>query len=380
MILLDYIKEHADTWRKDIADMGIKIKDYKNYTLFHYDMIKCDFAQALPNVCRGIILADAGTSEMQIVCRPFDKFFNIDETYAAKIDWDSARIESKRDGSIMKVWYAPKEKKWMLSTATVIDADECYINNTFGHSFGDMFRRALLQNYGITFDGLCEHLDVEYTYIFELCTPENVVVVDYGSAYVIWHIGTRHTLTGKEKIVHIGIDHPQVFDISGEKNVRLAAAALNKDKFEHEGFVVVDKNWNRVKIKTIEYVQRHHLRGNGVISIKKINDIINNHEESEYLAYFPNQKEYFDRYYESVDMVLFDIKYYCSLFSEYKQKYTKLTANLVALVEQRVPKEYRHYVYNYIKSGASAEEMWGHIPTKTRLQLINKRWLGDNND
>ena len=50
----------------------------------------------------------------QYVCRPFDKFFNVGEVNAADIDWSTAQVREKVDGSLMKIWFDNGD--WHLST------------------------------------------------------------------------------------------------------------------------------------------------------------------------------------------------------------------------------------------------------------------------
>ncbi len=49
--------------------------------------------------CRGIILDEA--NNWQIVSYPYDKFFNYEESYAPQLDWSTAKIFEKLDGSLM---------------------------------------------------------------------------------------------------------------------------------------------------------------------------------------------------------------------------------------------------------------------------------------
>ena len=118
------------------------INEYESYFLIKYNMIKSDFSNKAVQQCRGIIL-DKETFE--IVCRPFDKFFNYGETHAAKIDWDSAVATEKIDGSLIKVWWAEKLNKWMVSTNGTVNAFEAEIQNDASpyKTFGELFLYAL---------------------------------------------------------------------------------------------------------------------------------------------------------------------------------------------------------------------------------------------
>jgi hypothetical protein len=64
--------------------------------------------------------------------------------------------------------------------------------------------------------------------------------------------------------------------------------------WNEEGYVVVDKNFNRVKIKSPAYCAIHHLKGNGVPSLSRCLEVFLANETNEILAYFPEFKSVFD--------------------------------------------------------------------------------------
>lgn len=71
---------------------------------------------------------------------------------------------------------------------------------------------------------------------------------------------------------------------------------------EMEGFVVRDANWNRLKIKAPDYIRLHHCKDN-LNSFKNLVGLFLNNESSEFLTYFPDMKEAYDK----VVNVTFDI-------------------------------------------------------------------------
>ena len=104
--LIEFIKNN-ENWENLLKESPyfIKINKLENYVIFNYDIEKgSDFSLPLVRECRGIIL-DINT--LTPVCFPFVKFFNIDEIYADKIDWESARVQEKIDGSLIKLWAQP---------------------------------------------------------------------------------------------------------------------------------------------------------------------------------------------------------------------------------------------------------------------------------
>lgn len=125
-------------------------------------------------------------------------------------------------------------------------------------TFGDIIKRAC--NYGsIPFDAL----DCDKTYIFELVSPETRVIITY-SITKLYHLGTRHRITGVETDEDIGIEKPARYTLHSLEECISAASKLNEgmknaDDIDAEGFVVVDANWNRVKVKSPGYLAAHYI-------------------------------------------------------------------------------------------------------------------------
>jgi hypothetical protein len=142
-------------------------------------------------------------------------------------------------------------------------------------------------------------LNPDYTYMFELVSPQTRVVVPYTETK-LYHTGTRDKNTLQELQVDIGIEKPKEFSISTIE--ACVEAAKNLDKY-HEGFVVVDSRWRRVKIKSPVYVAIHHILNN-ISSEKRIIDIIISGEEAEVVSYFPEYVDMFTSVHERIDLFI----------------------------------------------------------------------------
>ena len=107
-----FCKGHID-WQELLTQEPycLKIKEDGPYTMFSYDQIRSDFNIKLVREARGIIFR---TGEWkQPVCWAFNKFGNYGESYAPEIDWETAFVTEKVDGSLMKVWW---DGNWHIST------------------------------------------------------------------------------------------------------------------------------------------------------------------------------------------------------------------------------------------------------------------------
>lgn len=281
MQLLKFIKEN-NNWEYIFSQKPycLKIKRDDGYIILSYNQIESDFCNPIVRECRGIILEE---KTLIPVCVPFYKFGNYGEGYVPNIDWSSARTQEKVDGSLIKVWY--HKGKWRVSTNGTIDAYKCPLGlvdfaqldcpyNTFGELF-DIAK----QNAKLNFD----RLDKNKTYMFELVSPYNKVVVNYENIE-IYHIGTRDNNTYEEIEIDIGVKKPKKYSLNTLEDCIKSANELS---YNEEGYVVVDKYWNRVKIKSPSYVAVHHLKGNGEVNILSVIELLKTNEVSEFLNYFP---------------------------------------------------------------------------------------------
>lgn len=276
-LILKVIQENKD-WERIIKSNDISFKQDGDYIIFNYN-ITADFHKPLVQEARGIII---NLREMKVVCWPFRKFGNFGEDYVDNIDWKSARVQDKIDGSIIKVWW--DNKVWHTSTNSTIDAKKAPVNTEI--NFYDVFNRAKIEC-GLGFN----RLNRNYTYMFELISPYNRVVVDYNKID-LYHIGTRDNRTGLELNEDIGIKKPAEYPLHSLEDCIDAAAKLNPhgETIRKEGFVVVDKYWNRIKIKSPEYVAIHRLIPNGMISDYQLFEMIRNGVIDDVVSYVPSLK------------------------------------------------------------------------------------------
>ena len=256
-VIINYIENHKNTWKQDIEVKGIKIKQKDRYTIFNYNSLEVDWADPICLEARGIIIKDIDTNP-HVVCISFNKFFNIQESWHANIDWSTAKVQDKKDGSIVRCWF--DEDQWHWSTNSMIDANEAPSNT--GLNFMTLIKQA--NNYHfIPFDTMSK----DYTYTFELVSPLQKIVIDYPYTK-LYYLTARNNQTGLEAQIDIGIERPKEYKLNTLDDCLSAVQQLNKnpDICQYEGFVVKDNKNNRIKIKSSSYLVEHHLRTNGAIT------------------------------------------------------------------------------------------------------------------
>lgn len=281
----DFMREHKN-WRELLSNAPyfISFDEDDNFVLLKYDQIRSDFSEPIVRECRGLIV-DKNTYNP--VALSFYKFFNVQEPNADTIDWGSAVVQEKVDGSKILLWFDIYEYAWRISTSGCLNASAANVGD-LGVNFKDLFMEV--------FDiELFVRLEKNCCYTFELVSPLTRVVVPYEKTD-IYFIGVRDMRTLEEiqpvsvfTLSHI--KHPRQFPLNTIEDCLKATEQMGYDE---EGFVVVDKDWHRVKIKSPAYVAAHHLKNNGAVSRKRILEIIEQGEQDEFLGYFPEYKKYFD--------------------------------------------------------------------------------------
>ncbi|MDR3119789.1 MAG: hypothetical protein LBU58_00370 [Clostridiales bacterium] len=263
----------------------MKAKREDGFVLLKYDQIHSDFTLPVVRECRGIILDE--TDHYRPVCVPFFKFGNFGESYIPEIDWATARVQEKIDGSLVKLWYG--RSRWRISSNGEIDARNAHIHSALlTHGRRTDLHSLFMEAWAKT--GLSTgSLNTDYTYLFELTSPHNRVVIRYEDVS-IRHLGTRDNRTLRECETDIGVSKPRLFTLKTLNDCIESAKALGDSG---EGYVVVDRFYNRIKVKSPRYVALNHLV-QGVATHGHIVEIIQKNEQAEFLTYFPEYQEVFD--------------------------------------------------------------------------------------
>lgn len=264
-----------------LARYGIKVRrhgEHSNLVLFKYDQIASPFAETIVRECRGIVLDES--DGWRVVSRAFDKFFNHGEGHAAPIEWASARVQEKVDGSLCVLyWYAGQ---WHVATTGTPDAGGDV------HGFGLTFR----DYFWSTFDAQTNELpsgDCGVCFYFELTGPHNRIVVPHASASVTLlgarDLRTQRELTAREaaSLYLPGVKVVGEYPLGSFDDIAASFASISP--LTQEGYVVVDRHFNRVKVKHPGYVALHHAKDG--MTRKAFVEIARSGETSEVVTAFP---------------------------------------------------------------------------------------------
>jgi hypothetical protein len=231
--------------------------------------------------CRGTVLE---LPTFRIVARPFNRFFNLHKDVDGQegFTWNHFTAETKEDGTLIIAFNY--EGRWLIKTGGSWALGNITANApTWQQAFFDILPVA---NFSV--------LDPAYTYMFELCTPYNKVVVKYDQPKVFL-LGAINTSSGWELdhsvldyiASRLGCARPTVFSCSGNSDLKRLVDSLSKGDVK-EGFVLRDIACRRIKVKTAEYQALHHLKDNGNILLpRRLAALVLSSREKETLAVFP---------------------------------------------------------------------------------------------
>ncbi|MBO4962274.1 MAG: hypothetical protein J6C97_00705 [Clostridia bacterium] len=360
MKLVEFIKNNDD-WEKVLSSSPyyIQIKRHDGYIIFNYNQLFSDFNLEIVRECRGCILKEDG---FKPVCVAFYKFGNYKESYVPDIDWASATTQEKVDGTIIKVWH---DNGWHVSTNGSINASYCDIhksnltNQTCPYStYGELFEIAK-NNAGLNFDSLNKN----YTYIFELVGPYNKVVVSYDKTE-IYHIGTRDLTTMQELDIDIGVKKPKVYPLN---DLQACVESAKNLPFNAEGYVVVDKFYNRVKIKSPSYVKFHHLKHNSSPNTSHIIELLKENELAEFLTYFPEYSNWVQKIKDKLEQVVFYMQQELNKIKEMQFSSKKDFAFYVTKLNN-----YAFYFAWYHNKNITPKAWLYSLPTKNLVQILGE--------
>ena len=310
-----FIEQHSD-WENLLGEAPYHIKVSREtvygrrLVMFKYSQFDSDFMNPLVRECRGLILDE---DTLECVSVPFFKFGNYGEPYCPDIDWKTARVGEKLDGSLIKLVKFP-DGNLLISTNGSIDAFETNLQEQIGcpfSTFGDLVleaARAEMARKKLTVPvpkttWLANMLKPGYTYMFELTSPYNKIVVPQTETRLNF-LGCRDNETLEETYF---TDHPlakvfrtpKVFPLASLDDCIAAAKELTLD---HEGYVVCDAAFNRVKVKSPLYVSAHYMRSDdGSLSHRRAAELIKENQTDEFLTYFPEFKEDFGKMRTALD-------------------------------------------------------------------------------
>lgn len=273
---------------KEVEKGSVKESKEGELSLFKYSQ-QCVFDDMWNDInkkCRGIIF---NNQTGEIVARPYNKFFNLNERPETSYEnvmknlGQKFSITEKLDGSCIAIWY--DGKVWRASTPGSMSSEQA------------KYAESIFPRYNFS------EISQNHTYMCELISPWNRVVIDYGERDELILI-TAFTNEWEPKEVNRGfLDY--VSDTTGLKKVKtinsddIGAFLLSNVPDGEEGYVIRFSNGERIKLKGSWYFNLHNLIGN--LSIKNMVEMVSEGNYHEVVKDLPDYiKDDFDDIYSQV--------------------------------------------------------------------------------
>lgn len=307
------------------------------------------------NLCRGTIFRDN-----KLALLPLTRFFNLREPYATIIDWRYANVLEKLDGTLISVWYDTKENRWRICSRRMIDKISI-----------QQFHECKMLNLAIIFKKFFpsyKDMDKSYWYVFEL-VYSRIITYYPENKYGLYLLTVRNRRSLSElsqnrvrdiarNINEPMVKLPELYDLRSEEAILRMFEGKPKD---FEGIVVIDNNFNRIKIKQKSYLKLHYFI-NRISSLDKMIDIILDNEQNEFLSYFPDLKDKFDEIEKKLNMLK---KETMTVFGMYNHIQSRKE---FAIAIKNLP--YRHLLFK-LKDGYKLEYLFQYLGGK-RLEKFLK--------
>lgn len=253
--------------------INFRIHDYK--VSLNYDMLNSRDSDLVSQQCRGCVIAkkdfslikeDEPLGDTVVLCNTMDRFFNHGQEAAVEIDFSNkhTRYYEKLDGTMTALYFDTHAKRWCVATRSVPEANLLACGHDI--TFRQLFEIALEETTGMKFDEWIEYYNpsTDRTYIFELCTPLNVIVVKHAT-YKLYLLAVRNNNHDCE--YHIESYHANMaigVPVCPSYKLNTLEEVINfisvRNPLKYEGVVVADKNFNRVKIKSPGYVAASRIK------------------------------------------------------------------------------------------------------------------------
>lgn len=327
----------ANTMLEDLLNLKITEStlvfpngDKETVYIYNYHQWKTPLESTIGKEARALILNEHGV----VVSFSFQRFPSYGQDIDAddEFDWDSARLEEKLDGSLVVVY--GYRGHHFIQTRGLIDASG-EIAGT-GVTYNDAVMGYL---HNITGGDPFKHFYGNMCYVFEYIGPGNRHVTPYKeTSLVLLSIFNRNTLAEMSKqfvdnyAYRSHFPRPISMDLLGLHDTTEENINYYMDKLEplEEGYIIVDKNQNRLKIKSKSHVAISNALniGNGV-STNHFANIVLQGEHGEMKAYFPEYGGILDLLFKTLE----NLREECADLWE-ASKDIKLRKNFAAAVSE----------------------------------------------
>jgi hypothetical protein len=361
LLVQEFLETHTLKELQEMHGVYASVSKNNRKISLNYDQIEAKENDPLSQDCRGLILAKSEFSEFamsnskldnnvvigetQIVAFGMRRFFNYGQGAAANINWSDPNLAvlEKLDGTLCIVYYDFFISKWCVATRSVPEADLLMDNGIF--TFRTLFEKAFQETVenkvkGIYYGGFEYFLDgnfsKNFTYCFELTTPYNRIVVNYSNNRVTL-LFARHMPNLQElslthnMVAPLSRDIPFVKAYTYSSTEELLNWVSSLNPMDHEGVVVLDSNFNRIKVKNAAYVAYNKLHDKLGSSERNCMEFILLEKDDDVKSFLPEE------IVKNMEILKVGLQ---NALAKYDSAYSDIQLNMKALGESATKKDF----------------------------------------
>lgn len=327
-----YLREHG--LEKTVGDFNLITRDYGHKILLKYSQIESNFSKEEVQDARGIVLEKDNWNVMSLA---FRKFFNYGETHGEKIDWNTAEIFSKEDGSLVQLYYDYILSTWCVGTTGTADGSGL-VNNRENMTFENLFYSIISNKQPI--NEFLSKLHHDLIYVCELMSPYNIVVTPHTTSKIsLLSVRTQSSLEELNSLTvdylasELLLDRPKRHNFKDFDQLLTIVSTL---PYHEEGYVLCDAYFRRQKIKSPSYVAMHFLKGRN--AEHNILTLVKQNEVAEFIATFPDRRN---------EILRLETNYF-ALIQNLADLYSKIESKYSDIKDKEQRKMFAYEVYDMV--------------------------------
>jgi hypothetical protein len=204
--------------------------------------------------CRGLFLE---IDTWNIVCKSMTAFPNSGNPLVDNsIDWSTARLTEKLDGALILLYYYKDEWRTGMRMSADGSMQVSAINGAPSELTFTELTKLTIEEMGYTWEDYTSKLNPNIYYSFELTAPETRFGVIY-SERKLTLISAVNKFNLKEMDIYslkFPVEKVLYIKVNNIDEVNKTVSQYS-DPLIYEGFVLVDKNYNRIKYKNPNFVE-----------------------------------------------------------------------------------------------------------------------------
>lgn len=305
---------------------------------------KCQYEPYWTDVTRKTRGLVYNAYNLELVARPFEKFFNYGQSGGVDLDLDAEVLGAydKMDGSLGIAYW--DGKKYAIATRGSFESDQAIHATEWLHRPENKDTLDMVES---------EYLE-GFTALFEIIYPENRIVVDYGAEDKLEYLGSSSMITDK-------VCYFPCSDLAVGAPHTLRDVLSMPDRPNREGLVVWIDSSTAVKIKQQDYVELHRIVSN--LSQKEVWRQLSAGTYDEFVQKLP------DEFYGWADNTAAELRKMFSdiegtaqtYFEDVKSRTSDERKEQALYVSANVPADYRGMMFSLLDGRDISDGIWKRI-------------------